>query len=53
MNSLTELSDTCGQSRLWGGMHFTASIAGSHQLCDGIGQSGYQYVVGLLNGSPL
>ena len=53
MGSLAEFSDYCGQSRLWGGMHFTASIAGGQEVCDGIGPAAYQYMVSLLDGKPL
>ena len=32
---------TCGDSRLWGGMHFTDSVPDSYELCDGIGTLAY------------
>jgi len=53
MSTMTELSDNCAQSRLWGGMHFTKSITAAQQLCDGIGLKGYEYINSLLNGQPL
>eukprot|EP01084_Bolivina_argentea_P250594 419938_1 len=51
MSSLMELSDTCGESRLWGGMHFTKSIHGSHELCDGIGVTGYKFINAIYEGT--
>ena len=39
--NMQELASKCGESRLWGGMHFSASIPGSYELCDGVGELGY------------
>eukprot|EP01084_Bolivina_argentea_P246818 412988_1 len=50
---LTEYRNICGESRLWGGMHFTNSVLQSYELCDGLGQTGYEYAEYLLNGHPL
>ena len=36
-----DLVDTCGESRLGGGMHFSSSVPDSYQLCDGVGTQGY------------
>merc|ERR1712212_469521 len=33
MESLEQLSAICGESRLWGGMHFTASVPAGRALC--------------------
>mmetsp|Transcript_12974 Transcript_12974/g.31623 ORF Transcript_12974/g.31623 Transcript_12974/m.31623 type:complete len:547 (+) Transcript_12974:209-1849(+) len=38
---MMELADVCGESRLWGGMHFTPSVPDSYTLCDGVGTQGY------------
>ena len=38
---MKELADVCGESRLWGGMHFTPSVPDSYTLCDGVGTQGY------------
>lgn len=40
-NNMTELRDMCGESRLWGGMHFRASVPDSYQLCGNIGAKAY------------
>lgn len=37
LKDMTELEEICGQSRLWGGMHFSKSVPGGHELCEGIG----------------
>jgi len=51
MESLEQLSAICGESRLWGGMHFTASVPAGRALCDGL--RGYEYATELLDGQPL
>lgn len=43
MDNMLELRNACGQSRLDGGMHFTASIQSSYDLCQGIGSQGVDY----------
>ena len=50
---LSDLKNTCGKTRLSGGMHFAASVPDSYELCDGVGTTGYTgYVAPLLgNGS--
>lgn len=40
-DKMMDLVDICGESRLWGGMHFTASVPDSYTLCDGVGTKGY------------
>ena len=48
-SNMSELADICGTSRLWGGMHFTASVPDSYELCDGVGVLGYErLMLGLL-----
>uniref|UniRef100_A0A7S1FQU0 Vanadium-dependent haloperoxidase NapH1-like second helical-bundle domain-containing protein n=1 Tax=Corethron hystrix TaxID=216773 RepID=A0A7S1FQU0_9STRA len=37
MNNLLEFRNTCGQSRLDGGMHFTDSVSDAYKLCEGVG----------------
>lgn len=37
LKDMTELEEVCGQSRLWGGMHFSKSVPAGHELCEGIG----------------
>lgn len=46
--SMEELRDACGESRLWGGMHYTASVPDSYELCDGVGVFGYEMMKKLL-----
>ena len=36
---------------LWGGMHYTASVEGAYELCEGIGDIGYEYAMNLESGS--
>lgn len=35
--NMIELRDLCGQSRIWGGMHFRKSVPESYKLCDEVG----------------
>ena len=46
--NMTELRDMCGVSRLWGGMHFSASVPDSYSLCEGVGNAGYTMMQSLL-----
>lgn len=47
-NTTTELRDACGNSRLWAGLHFTAAVSNSYELCDGIGPKAYEMMQDLL-----
>lgn len=38
------LEEECGQSRLWGGMHFGASVPGGSELCAGISEQTFNYM---------
>mmetsp|Transcript_27224 Transcript_27224/g.55708 ORF Transcript_27224/g.55708 Transcript_27224/m.55708 type:complete len:601 (-) Transcript_27224:126-1928(-) len=49
--NLTSLRDSCGESRLDGGMHFSQSIAATYELCEGIGTQGADYAMDLLGGA--
>ena len=51
LSSLEEMNEVCGESRLWGGMHFTASIPGSQELCDGVGYDAYDFMVNIEQGN--
>ena len=51
LQSMDELNRICGESRLWGGMHFTASIDGAWELCDGIGEEAYDFVTNIAAGN--
>ena len=46
----SEISDRCGESRLEGGMHFSASVPSGRKLCQGIGEKIVTYVNDILNG---
>jgi len=41
----------CSESRLWGGMHFTASIHAGKDICSGIGTMAYDYSLQLKENS--
>jgi len=51
VRNMTELAYVCGESRLWGGMHFTAAIAGGIEVSTGLGQLGLDYIKTMKNGS--
>lgn len=53
LDSLKDIQYQCGQSRLWGGMHFTASIKAAEKLVEGYGAAIYDYTVTLLAGGKL
>merc|ERR1712154_556951 len=37
---MAELAQICGESRLWGGMHYEAAIPAGEQACAGLGTLG-------------
>ena len=49
--NMMDLVHTCGESRLWGGMHFSKSVPDSYQLCDGVGTQGYNNLMKPLLGN--
>ena len=49
-DSFSQISDRCGQTRLEGGMHFTASVTAGRALCEDIGTRVAQTVQALANG---
>ena len=49
--NMQELAKTCGESREWGGMHFSKSVPDGIALCDGVGTRGYTDLVKPLLGS--
>jgi len=53
LDSLKDIQYQCGQSRLWGGMHFTASIEAAEKLVEGYGSAVYDYTVELLGGDKI
>lgn len=50
-DNMDGIREACGQSRLWGGMHYTAAVADGEEICRGLGQISYDYVTRLKNGS--
>jgi hypothetical protein len=46
----THFETVCGQSRLWGGVHFQAAIDASKPVCKRIGNRAYRYVSALIAG---
>jgi hypothetical protein len=48
----TAFETDCGQSRLWGGVHFPAAIEASKPMCRAIGNRAYHYVNSLIAGTP-
>lgn len=51
LQDMEELRDVCGDSRLWGGMHYTAAIEAGNQVCSGLGQLAYDYIEVVKNSS--
>lgn len=51
LENMEALRDICGESRLWGGMHYAAAIPGGEQVCSGLGQLAYSYIQTMKNGS--
>ncbi|KAL3916657.1 MAG: hypothetical protein SGILL_005077 [Bacillariaceae sp.] len=49
-DDLDDFVAQCGQSRLDGGMHFTASIEAGNELCQGFQPKVEEYILELLNG---
>ena len=48
----TKFENECGQSRLWGGVHFQAAIDASKPMCKRIGDRAHRYVRSLIAGWP-
>lgn len=46
----SEFEQQCGQSRLWGGVHFSAAIDASKDMCHAIGDGAYTFVMKHING---
>lgn len=47
----TQFASDCGQSRVWGGVHFQAAITEADQVCDVFGDLAYEYVASLVDGT--
>lgn len=51
--NMTDLAWHCAQSRLWGGMHYTAAVDNSIPLIKDFGRETFDYVKDLLGGDTL
>ncbi|HEX2254782.1 MAG TPA: vanadium-dependent haloperoxidase [Thermoanaerobaculia bacterium] len=40
----SEFEQQCGQSRLWGGVHFQAAIDAAHALCTSVADTAYEFI---------
>jgi len=49
--TLEDLADACSESRLWGGMHFSASTVAGAEIVEGIGMEAGKYMGALNNGN--
>lgn len=47
----SKFEEQCGQSRLWGGVHFQAAIDASKPMCHAIGDSAYRFLARHLDGT--
>ena len=50
-NTWTEFEEECGQSRLWGGVHFQASIDAAQELCRPIGDLAFEFIQAHIDGT--
>jgi hypothetical protein len=48
---MSDLREICGQSRLWGGMHYLASVAAGEQVCAGLGELAVAWSDNVRNGA--
>ena len=49
--SMDEVYALCANSRVWGGMHFSASISAAEEACTGLGTMGFDFATRLNAGS--
>ena len=47
----TEFAETCGESRVWAGVHFYPAIAASAEICSAFGDTTFEYFATLMDGS--
>jgi len=47
----SQFAADCGESRVWAGVHFSAAVEASQQLCDVFGESAFHYLEQLIDGS--
>jgi hypothetical protein len=51
VHNMTELASVCGESRLWGGMHFTKSVEAGNEIVAGFGELAMEFVKTIKAGS--
>ena len=51
LNDMADLAALCGESRLWGGMHFTKAVEAGNDIVTGIGELAMEFVKTIKNGS--
>lgn len=51
VHNMTELASVCGESRLWGGMHFTKAVEAGNEIVSGLGQLALDFVKTIKAGS--
>ena len=51
IDTWTDFSRLCGQSRVWGGTHFQPSVDEARKECTAIGDLGFEYVRKLVDGT--
>ena len=49
----TQFETECGQSRLWGGVHFQAAIDASKPMCRQIGDRAYRFISRHIDGTAV
>jgi hypothetical protein len=42
--TFTEFEQTCGLSRVWGGVHFLSSLSAAQEMCRPIGDLAFEFV---------
>ena len=47
----TEFVSDCGESRVWSGVHFPATVEASEALCEDFGETAHEYLLSLIDGS--
>jgi hypothetical protein len=51
VQNMVDLAHICGESRLWGGMHFTKAVEAGHEVASGIGELALEYAKDIKAGS--
>ena len=47
----SDFAHDCGQSRVWAGVHFPAAVEASADFCAAFGNTAYDYLISLVNGT--